>query len=321
MDIAVARQGIDYVSANAKRQGEPYFELAFHGGGEPTVNWRTLTQATEYAQQRADALDLDVRITTATNGVLSDEKIDWIIAHLDGVSLSCDGLPSTQDTHRPLANGTGSSAAVQRSMERFDEAGFPYGIRVEPAYPMGRWRSAPSAETESFIAAYRQAQAIVREYQQELFYSAARIDTLSNHFCSVSQDGFSLAHDGKVTACYELFSPELPHAEAFFYGRPRSDGKGYQFDEDVVEGLRHMSVEHKPFCQGCFAKWHCAGDCHHRTMATSEGGEFRGSERCHITRELLKDQILERLQRTGVGFWHEPSSAMSNEECCAGGQV
>lgn len=346
MELAVARRGIDFVSANAARQGEPCFEIAFHGGGEPTVNWRTLTQATEYAQQRAAALDLGVRVTTATNGALSDAQIDWIVEHLDGVSLSCDGLPDAQDTHRPMANGTGSSERVAHCLQRFDQAGFPYGIRmtvtrdrisslpdsiaylcarfcperiqVEPAYPMGRWRSAPSAETQGFIDAFRQAQAVARAHGRELGYSAARLDTLSNHFCSVSQDGFSLAHDGRVTACYEVFSPELPHAETFFYGQPTREGIGYEFDHAVLAGLRRMSVDHKPFCAGCFAKWHCAGDCHHRTMATSEGGEFRGSERCHITRELLKDQILERLQRTGVGFWHEPPPETDDEACCGG---
>lgn len=346
MDIAVARRGIDFVSANAARQGEPCFEVAFHGGGEPTVNWRTLTLATRYAQQRAAELDLAVRVTTSTNGALSDAQIDWIIEHLDGVSLSCDGLPETQDANRPMANGTDSSERVGHCLRRFDQAGFPYGIRmtvtreqieslpdsieylcsrfsperiqVEPAYPMGRWRSAPSAETQSFVDAFRQAGAIARAHGHELGYSAARLDTLSNHFCSVSQDGFSLAHDGRVTACYEVFSPELPHAETFFYGQPNRNGTGYEFDHAVLVGLHRMSVEHKPFCAGCFAKWHCAGDCHHRTMATSEGGEFCGSDRCHITRELLKDQILERLQQTGVGFWHEPPPETYVEDRRAG---
>lgn len=76
----------------------------------------------------------------------------------------------------------------------------------------------------------------------------------------------------------------------------------------MLAGLRRLSVEHKPFCQGCFAKWHCAGDCHHRTLSSSPKGVFRGSERCHITRELTKDLILERIQATGAGFWHEPPS-------------
>jgi hypothetical protein len=38
----------------------------------------------------------------------------------------------------------------------------------------------------------------------------------------------------------------------------------------------------------------------------SEDGEFVGSDRCHITRELTKDQILERIANAGGLFWHEP---------------
>jgi uncharacterized protein len=33
--------------------------------------------------------------------------------------------------------------------------------------------------------------------------------------------------------------------------------------------------------------------------------EFQGSDRCHITRELTKDQILEKIAASGGLFWHE----------------
>jgi len=205
MPLQVARRGIDFASTNAKRRGATGFELAFHGGGEPTLNWKTLVGATEYARARACALGLDLRVTCATNGVLSDAKIDWFIANLQGASVSFDGLPESQDKHRRAINGSGTSKQVEQSIERFDQAGFPYGIRVtvthdqtanlpesihyicarfrperiqvEPAYPMGRWSEAPSAETVAFIAAYRQARTLARELGQDLCYSAARLDT------------------------------------------------------------------------------------------------------------------------------------------------
>jgi uncharacterized protein len=36
-------------------------------------------------------------------------------------------------------------------------------------------------------------------------------------------------------------------------------------------------------------------------------GEFAGSDRCHITRELTKDQILAKIAAAGGLFWHEGS--------------
>src|SRR5690606_25066593 len=100
----------------------------------------------------------------------------------------------------------GSSGRVIHTLRRFDEAGFPYGIRVtvtadqipllpdsieyicrefspqaiqaEPAYQMGRWSDAPTAETEEFIAAFREAQRSAADRGMEISFSAARIGFL-----------------------------------------------------------------------------------------------------------------------------------------------
>jgi uncharacterized protein len=145
-----------------------------------------------------------------------------------------------------------------------------------------------------------------------LFFSAARVGLLSNHFCGVSQDLFALSPHGNVSSCFEVFSENNDHADEFFYGRPDNDD-GYHFNLDTLNRLRHQAVEHKPFCEGCFAKWHCAGDCHHKSRSVSGEQEFQGSDRCHITRELTKDQILDRIQSAGGLFWHELPEALHDE--------
>ncbi len=100
MPLEVARRGIDFVAANAKKRGEPYFEVAYHGGGEPSVNWRVMTESLDYAKQKAAELGLEVRAGLATNGVMSDAQIEWTMANLESVSVSFDGLPSAHDKHR-----------------------------------------------------------------------------------------------------------------------------------------------------------------------------------------------------------------------------
>ena len=334
MTLEVARQGIDFVAANAVKKKAPGFEVAYHGGGEPSVNWRVMTASLDYARAKAAALGLQANAACATNGVLNDEQIDWIISHLQSVSLSFDGLPEVHDRHRPTIAGQGSSARVMHTIRRFDEAGFPYGLRltvtrdqipalpdsvdficrsfnpariqVEPAYQLGRWKAAPSSETGEFIAAFRAAQAAAARHGREIVYSAARLDLLTNHFCGITQDSFCLSPDGNVSACYEVFSEQNAWAGVFFYGRPDEETGGYRFDREGLEHLRHQAVQHRPYCQGCFARWHCAGDCYHKSLTVNGPGEFAGSDRCHITRELTKDQILARIAAAGGLFWHEP---------------
>jgi uncharacterized protein len=334
MPPEVARRGIDFVVANAVELGQPEVEIAYHGGGEPTVNWKTLLESYEHARRRTDAAGLRLHTALATNGVLSGARIDWVVAHLDGASVSFDGLPEVHDRHRLTIHGTGSSAEVMHTLRRFDEADFNYGLRltvtrdniphmeasvrficrrfrprriqVEPAYQLGRWRDAPSAETAEFIAGFRAAQAAAREHGQEIHFSAARVGTLSNHFCGITQDSFCLTADGNVSACYETFLEENEWARTFFYGAYDAGAGTYRFELPVLDHLRRQTVDNRAFCAGCFAKWTCGGDCYHKSLTVNGPGEFAGSDRCHIIRELTKDQLLAKIADAGGLFWHEP---------------
>jgi uncharacterized protein len=333
MPLEVARRGIDFVLANALDLGEPAIEIDYHGGGEPSVNWQTLTESYAYARARTEAVGLEVHAGLATNGVLPDCKIDWILAHMEGASVSFDGLPEVHDAHRVTLLGGGSSARVAHTLRRFDAAGFDYGVRltvtrehiglmaesiryvcanfrprhiqVEPAYQLGRWRAAPSAETEEFIAGYRAAQEVARSFGREIEFSAARVGHLSNHFCGITQDSFCLTADGNVSACYETFLEENEWARTFFYGTYEPERKTYTFNLPVLNNLRRQSVENREFCQGCFAKWTCGGDCYHKALTVNGAGEFAGTDRCHIIRELTKDQVLAKIAESGGFVWHE----------------
>jgi uncharacterized protein len=343
MKLETARRGIDFVIRNSLRKSAGEFSIAYHGGGEPTANWNVLTGSHRYAREVADRHQLSFSAAAATNGVLRDEQIEWVMEHLDGgVSLSFDGLPDVHDRHRLTVLGHGSSQRVIHTLRRFDAAGYRYGIRVtvthehiarlpesveyictnfrpvriqvEPAYQLGRWAHAPSAETEAFIAAFREAREAAARHSHEIVYSAARLDTLTNHFCGITQDSFALTPDGNVSACYEAFSENNPLADVFVYGKPDPDSQSYQFDLPVLDNLRSQTVEHREFCRGCFAKWHCAGDCYHKSLSVNGREAFVGSERCHITRELTKDQILDRLAQAGGWFWHEPVADVADHE-------
>jgi uncharacterized protein len=340
MPLEVAQRGIDFVIANATELGNDAIDIAYHGGGEPSVNWNTLTRSYEYARARTEAAGLKLQAAMATNGVMPDAKIDWVIAHLNGgVSLSFDGLPEVHDSNRFTILGEGSSAQVIHTIRRFDEAEYPYGLRltvtrehisrmeasirficdnfrpqriqVEPAYQLGRWKEAPSAETAEFITGFRAAQAAAREFGLQIDFSAARVGSLSNHFCGITQDSFCLTADGNVSACYETFLEQNEWANKFFYGTYDYDEPKYRFNLPVLDHLRQQSVDHREFCQGCFAKWTCGGDCYHKSLTVNGDGEFRGTDRCHIIRELTKDQILAKIRDSGGMFWHEPVAASS----------
>jgi uncharacterized protein len=337
MTLDTATRGIDFVMANAATLGSPYCEVGYHGGGEPTMNWRVLTASFDHARRRAAERNLELRSSLATNGMLDDAQVDWITTHLGGANLSCDGLPEVHDRCRVTVSGKGSSERVLRTLRRFDEARFNYGIRltvtaenigrlpesveflsshfrpasiqVEPVYLLGRGSGAASAESDEFIEAYREAAERAARHGRQINFSGARLGTLTNHFCGVSRDSFCLSADGNATACFEAFEEDNTWAGVFFYGRPAEGGAGYVFDQAVLDGLRSQAVEKREHCRGCFAKWSCGGDCYYKWMAATGGGEFNGSARCHVIRELTKGQILEKIASSGGLFCHEPPSS------------
>lgn len=336
MNLETAQRGIDFVSANASRKNVPYIEVGYHGGGEPTLNWDVLTASHAYAREKAAQLGIELRSSLATNGVLGRGRLEWIVKNLSGVSLSCDGTPSVHDRNRPGASGKGSSGWVVRTMQTFAAADFKFGVRltvtgddivslpesidflcdfhpqaiqVEPVYRMGRGSGAASAETEAFVAAYREAAGCASARGVEMRFSAVRVGSVTNSFCQVSRDNFCLSTDGSVTACFEAFAQDVPWAEKFFYGRPWTDGPGYEFDPAVVASLRSQVVQSRTGCASCFAKWTCAGDCYYKLLVATDGDIEQGSARCYVIRELTKDQILKRISDSGGLFWRDPVPA------------
>jgi uncharacterized protein len=76
-------------------------------------------------------------------------------------------------------------------------------------------------------------------------------------------------------------------------------------------------VDHRAWCAGCFARWSCGGDCYHKALTVYSDGEFAGTDRFDIIRELTQDQILARIADAGGVFWHEPPAgeAAVVEQC------
>lgn len=335
MPWSVARAAVDLAARNAGLLGSPRFAVGFHGGGEPTVAWELLVQCTEHALRLADAKGLEVELFSATNGLLSPAQREYIIRHFGSVNVSLDGPADIQDHNRPRLDGSGSHREVHETLERFNEAGMNYGIRatitaatasrmveivehlceryrfrylqLEPVWLCGRCSTSgerpPSDEqyVRHFDAAVRRG----RELGVAVTYSGARLDVLTSKFCAAAGDSFTVLPEGVVTSCYEVTEPDDPRAATFHYGRHDAEAGAFTFDEERLEALGKLSVEHLTFCEDCFCKWHCAGDCLAKALDCSGDGTHQGSPRCNLNRTLT----LSDLQRTLLEAEAEAGSA------------
>lgn len=331
----VAQRAIDLVARNAVElaaEGKPYknFLVSIHGNGEPFCAFDLVREIVWYGQDLSEKLDFPVVFNAATNGVLTDEQLDFAIANFNSLNISFDGLPAFQDANRPTAAGTGSFAQVDRTMRALGEAGVNFGIRTtvtaemvrqmpqiaafvaesypgieqlhfEPVWECGRCATSTDAMPTSdvFIQSYLEALAVAEEAGMRLVFSGARQDMLVDAFCKVSSGSFTVTPTGDVTACYEVSYKSDPRSERFFFGRFDFEAGDFVFDQDKLAELSQLNVRSMPFCDDCFCRWHCAGDCAAKVLEGIEPADHHGSVRCQISRALTLNQMQRKLDWRG----------------------
>jgi uncharacterized protein len=327
LTLDLAQAVIDEAARNAKEQCLPQFEVCFHGGGEPTFAWEVMTQATAYARTQP----IPAKITTVSNGVWSPRRRDWILHHLDGLTISLDGGPDTQNRQRPLASGQGSARHVMRTIRALDEANFDYGIRmtalapwrerfpadvrficeetgcktiqVEPAFNTKRGGHGESSldESEEFVAAFMEAFEIAAVAGRSLTYSGARPWLLTQTFCTAPYQALIVNTAGQIVTCYEIASDNHVMAEISTVGAVNDE----QIDVDLAVRDRILGLladKKQAQCQTCFCRWHCAGDCYTRSFVADSDTIQPTTARCHINQQITAHLLLWNIM-ANEGVW------------------
>ena len=326
MDWNIAQTAIDWIISHTKNQKRTHCYLTFHGGGDVSTVKPLFKQCVTYARQQATRHGIKMRIDAGLNGVMSLEMVDWVASFLNGATVSLDGMPKVHNKHRPLCGGKDSFDVVARTLHRMDMHRFSYGIRAtvtpdsvdylpesidyicqrfavrtiqaEPVFSVGRATNMKLAiDPVNFVEKYRQAEAIAKSYNKLLKYSGARLQTLTNQFCNVSSDSMSVTCDGKLTACFEVTETSDNRWDTFCYGSVDVNSGSIDIDMVKLNRLRSLTVEHKPYCENCFCKWHCAGDCAAKLASLDNAWDPSVNPRCWINRELTKDQLIAYLAR------------------------
>lgn len=325
MPADVYRAAIDLVARNAMRAGQP-MRIGFHGGGEPTAAWNSLSGAVEYTQELAARHHHTATFSLATNGVMTQQKMSFLADTFSSFTVSFDGPKDIQDRQRPFADGRGSFESVAEFVRLLNERKKDYAIRTtvtsltvrrlpelvdffvaqmgckrlrfEPMFTSGRGRirmdEAPSAEefTDYFIKALR----VARTLGVDLRYSAARLHGTFLCFCGCAYDAFNVTHDGYVTGCYEVCSFDSPLAHIYYFGQFSRACQVFNIDMAKLAALRSLTVVNKPECQRCFAKWTCSGDCPVKNAGLEPGSPAMHA-RCEMNRTITRELLINTVER------------------------
>ncbi len=316
LDPAIGKRAIDVVADNARESENGSITITFHGGGEPTLHWNAMLELAEYAREKPVPSMLHI----VTNGYWNEEQGKWLIDCIDGMTLSMDGGPETQNLQRPAAGGRPSFDRVMRSALQLTKAGYDFNARMtviperfdklpedvrflceetgcreiqaEPAFyeVRGAHSTAYREQGRRFTEAFLEAWQIAKDHGRFLYYSGARPEGVSAVFCNAPLGGSLTVNPmGQVTGCYETTGRDGQCGGVFGH----ADASGIYIDEEKRIEQMNAILHRKDKCRDCFCYYHCAGDCFTRGTP-SEGGEWPYN-RCEINRAVMLGLMLRML--------------------------
>jgi uncharacterized protein len=328
----VADAAIDLILENAQRKSERP-SINFLGEGEATADWDSFCYIIDRFRAECITKNLVPHVELSTNGLFPQKRVAYISENVDQITFSLDGLPSAHDAQRVLPNGKGSFELIVERIKDFDVIGKKYSLRstatveavehlsefiefigsnlktknihIEPVFNMAgiavTAQDTAHPEPIGFVNAFRKARQVAASFGIEIYFSGSDL-TIKEAYCGVSDArNMIVTSKGIVTSCNEVLQPSDLRSEVFQYGKWDADKKRFVIDGEKVRGLSKIKVKNLKKCQGCFAKHNCAGDCYAKTMAL-HGDIFTESytERCIVTRELLRDNLLIGLLASGT---------------------
>ena len=320
----IAKGAIDLIMNNAKdQQKNP--SISFLGEGEATASWNEFQNIIEYFKEQCRIYEFTPTISLSTNGVFAQSRLDYIAENCTHLTFSLDGVQEVHDENRILPNGGGSFDRIIAIMKGLEEREKSYNIRstvtiagsatltkfvqfvgenlqcqslhFEPVFDVTGVTNIKGQiehlDSQNFIENFRQARQVAAGFGIELYYSGSSL-THRQTFCGAGNArNFLVTSRGIVTSCNEVLQPSDPRAKLFQYGGWNQDLGEFVIDRKAIDRLGELNVHEMPKCQGCIAKYNCAGDCYAKSASSNGDPASEGyTERCHITRELLKDNLL-----------------------------
>ncbi len=114
INLNTAQKAVDYIFRNSTVNEA--LDIGFFGG-EPLLEIKLLKEITGMIEHHPEFPNRKIEIQVTTNGTIFSRDIaDFLNDHHIGMGISCDGIPSIQDTYRRYADGKPSSGIVEKNI-------------------------------------------------------------------------------------------------------------------------------------------------------------------------------------------------------------
>ena len=302
MSFETGRRALDFLLENSG--GHRNLEVDFFGG-EPLMNWQVVKDLVAYARGKEKELGKNFRFTLTTNGVLvDDEVIAFANQEMANVVMSLDGRCEVHDRLRRTVKSRGSYDLVTPKFQKFAKARGEknYYIRgtfthFNPDFTQDLYHMANlgfrSLSMEPVVCEPESSYALtpadiekVKDEYEKLALEMARQKGSPDEFtfyhynidlqhgpcihkraagCGSGRDYLAVTPKGELYPCHQFVGePDFCMGDVW-QGVTRTDLRGEFFA---------CTLNNRPECRDCWAKYYCAGGC--AANAYHASGSIRG---------------------------------------------
>jgi uncharacterized protein len=323
MSPETCRKAVDFLVESS--EGRRSLEIDFFGG-EPLLNMPAVKATVEYARSLEASHNKRFRFTLTTNGLLLDDEITaYLNDNMQNVVLSLDGRRAVNDR----ARGEGAYDMIAPNIIKFAKARAAHPVN-NTMYVRGtftRWNPdfsedalhlaglgfkdvsvEPVVAPEGADYALRESDLplIVKEYERlaqavfdrrgtaeafNFFHFMIDLETGPCYYkrisgCGAGTQYAAVTADGRLYPCHQFAS--FSDKDKFLMGDVWKGITNYS----VMDKLADTTLESKPDCKECFAKYHCGGGCAANAYAFS--GDVLGAYKlgCDMERKRVELAIM-----------------------------
>jgi sulfatase maturation enzyme AslB (radical SAM superfamily) len=290
LSMGAIQAALRLVADHCAERGLP-LTIGFHGGGEPTLSFPQIRKSLAYANRISSEKGVGVYSYISTNGVMSEEKADWLAENITQVSLSCDGMEAIQAYNRPLKDGRSSLAFVVRSAKRIMSAGktlqlrvtlkpqdievqpeiaaylcemfHPNRIHVELVYRGGRADRGlmlGHADIQQFLDAFITARNVAAKYGCKWILSGSRPNEIHMAYCHPFRQVLNLVPGDVASACFKVVNLDQAASQNLVIGRYDAHTDQFRVDDEHIQSFR-SNYEIPDKCSKCFLAYQCSQCC------------------------------------------------------------
>lgn len=287
MSFETAKNGVDYLFRASENQKD--LSIIFFGG-EPLLAFGLIEQVVPYIREKESGSGKKVDISLSTNGLLlNDAIIGFLVRYKVGCQISIDGPKEIQDRNRSLRSGGGSydhvlpgikklisvrrgkvpaRATVSHDLVNLPEVvdhllsiGFG-SVHIEPAIGTFTGTSVTREDIEKIKRQHEDLAAfLIKSVRENRYFNYSNLIRYVRetrvireriaHYCGAGRTYFALSQEGDFYPCHRFVG-----MEKYKMGNIRSG-----LDFDLQQKILGLTVDNRPICKGCWARYFCGGGC------------------------------------------------------------